>query len=323
MKCGYAMSGSGSRPPQQQPAATVPPKNIVGAQGASSFKCPNCGAPIAPRFGEMVITCEYCGSGVTLGDQGWTSISKQSMLPINYSSKDAMLAKIHEMMDRGLLHRHLQESSNLEEMNMTIVPYWVISVSARTSIVATDTTAPVGTIATEAALIGVLGGMGGGRRGGFGGARIGEGMVLGSMMGGMGGMGGGGMKKTYELDFNYNFPVVALKALTDYQPRDYAFSLDQRTLFDVTKLKGFKILNGDVSEDAAKYQAKTLVDQLQAKKAHDQYHMIQQLHTEEDVADSELLYVPVWFARYDHKGNKIIMVLDGNSGSPINSIGLS
>jgi len=23
----------------------------------------NCGAPISPKFGEMVITCEYCGSG--------------------------------------------------------------------------------------------------------------------------------------------------------------------------------------------------------------------------------------------------------------------
>jgi len=316
LKCGFAIAA----PSGSQQVASAPPKNIVGAQGATSFKCPNCGAPIAPRFGEMVITCEYCGSGVTLGNQGWTSISKQSMLPINFQSKDAIIGKIRDLMDRGLLHRHLQENSNLEEINVTVVPYWVISVSARTSIVATDTTAQVGTIATEAALIGVLGGLGGGRRGFGGGGGIAEGVVLGSVIGG--GMGGGNMRRNYELDYNYNFPVVALKALTDYQPRDYAFSLDQRMIFDVTKLKGFKILNGDVSEDSAKYQAKTLVDQLQAKKAHDQYHMIQEIHTEEDIADSELLYVPVWFARYDHKGNKIILVLDGNSGSPINSIGL-
>jgi hypothetical protein len=71
-----------------------------------------------------------------------------------------------------------------------------------------------------------------------------------------------------------------------------------------------------------KYQAKTYVDQLQAKKAHEQYHMIQQIHTDIDTADGELLHVPVWFIRYDHKGSKIILVFDANSGQPINSIGL-
>ena len=34
------------------------------------------------------------------------------------------------------------------------------------------------------------------------------------------------------MDMNYNFPVIALKALTDYQPKDYQFNLDGRELFD-------------------------------------------------------------------------------------------
>jgi hypothetical protein len=29
-----------------------------------------------------------------------------------------------------------------------------------------------------------------------------------------------------------------------------------------------------------------------------------------------------WFARYDHKGNNIALVIDGNSGALINSIGI-
>jgi hypothetical protein len=52
------------------------------------------------------------------------------------------------------------------------------------------------------------------------------------------------------------------------------------------------------------------------------YHMIQQMSSEEDVSDAELLHVPIWFARYDHKGNKIILVVDGNSGNVINRMGL-
>jgi hypothetical protein len=117
--------------------------------------------------------------------------------------------------------------------------------------------------------------------------------------------------------------VVALKDLTEYQPRDYAFNLAGRQLFDIAKLpKGVKVLNGDISEDSAKSQAKTLVDQLQSQKAHAKFHMIQQIRTDSDVGDVELLHVPIWFARYDHKGKKIALVIDGNSGTVINSMGL-
>lgn len=315
MKCGAQIKA------QSQTAQPSSGSQVLAAHNATSLKCPNCGAPITPKFGEMVITCEYCGSGVTLGNSGWTSIDKQSMLPLKFQTKDEIMARTKELMDRGLLHRHLQESSTLEEATLSIVPYWIISTSARTSVVATDAAVEVGTVATTAALFGVMaGGFGNQRGGGFGGGLL-EGAVLGSVMGG--GMGGGGAKKTYEMDQNYSYPVVALKALTEYQPKDYQFALDERTIFDVGKEpKGVKILNGDVSEDAAKYEAKTLVDQLQSQKAHQQHHMIQSIHTDVDVSDSELMYVPVWFVRFDHKGKKIVLVMDANSGAPVNSIGL-
>ena len=124
------------------------------------------------------------------------------------------------------------------------------------------------------------------------------------------------------MDNDYNYPVVALKALTEYQPKDYQFNLAERTLFDATRVKGVKVLNGDVGEDTAKYQAKTMVDQLQSEKAHAAHHMIQQMQTESDLGEAELLHAPVWFARYDHKGRKIVLVVDGNSSGVINSIGL-
>jgi hypothetical protein len=221
-------------------------------------------------------------------------------------------------MDRGLLHRHLQESSTLEEMNLSFIPYWIVSVSARTTIVASDMAVQAGEIATTVALAGIMGSMMGGRRRGLAGP-----LLTGAMLGTMMGPSQANARKTYQMDNNYNFPIVALKALTEHQPRNYQFNLDERTLFDVSKVpKGIKILNGDVGEEAAKYQAKALIDQLQSEKAHAQYHMIQQLNTDLDLADSELLYAPIWFARYDYKGKKIALVIDGNSGGVINSIGL-
>jgi len=317
-RCGASQSSQAKM--TQQSGGYANPVQVLAPSTATSLKCPSCGAPIAPKFGEMIITCEYCGSSVTLGSSGWANIQKQTMLPLRIQSTDDISARVRSMMDTGLLHRHLQESSNLEEMNLSVVPYWLVAASARTSLIATDMLAEGATVATTAALFGVMAGMGGGRRGGFGGPLL-TGAVLGSMMGG--GIGGGGQRRAMQMDDNYNFPIVALKALTSYQPHDYQFSLQDRTLFDISQYpKGVKVLNGDISEDSAKYQAKTLVDELQSQKAHAKYHMIQQIQSQVDVSDTELLHVPIWFVRYDHKGNKIVLVIDGNSGSAINSIGL-
>ncbi len=333
---GAGQSGGGAASQKSAP--------VIAPTGATSLKCPNCGAPISPKFGEMVITCEYCGTGVTLGADGWTNIQKQTMLDLKVSTVDQVNAIITPLMDKGLLHRHLHEDSTQEEMSLSYIPYWIVSVSARTTVVATNQAAQLGQTATTAALMGViLGGMGGGfggggRGGGFGGRRAVDNLpgigIIGALGGafalsnfmafgmGMGGY-GGGMRKSEQMDANYNFPVVALKALLEYQPKDYAFNLEGRQLFDVAKIpKGAKVLNGDISEDAAKSQAKTLVDQLQSEKAHAKYHMIQQIHTDSDIGDVELLHAPVWFARYDHKGKKIVLVIDANSGGIINSIGL-
>ncbi len=344
LKCGTDIAAFKNTKNDKNESSTKVP--VIAPAESKSLNCPSCNAPITPKFGEMIISCEYCGSTVALSNEGWKSIQKQTMLPIKLSDEAQVKAMVHDLMDKGILRRHLQENSKLEEMNLSLIPYWIVSVSARTSIVASDMTAQAGQIATTAALAGMMGaamgrGMGGGMGGGFGrgmGGGFGGGrrslsgmgggsfaapMVMGAMYGpGMGGR-GGSTKKAQELDNNYNFPIVALKAFNEYQPKDYQFPLKDRTFFDVGKLpKGIKILNGDIGEEAAKYQAKTLVDQLQSEKAHAQYHMIQQMHTQIDTSDIELLRVPIWFVRYDHEGKKITLIIDGNSGGVINSVGL-
>ena len=321
IKCGAKQEAAPVQ--QEQPVEQV----SSPSQGVTEIKCPSCGAPIAPKFGEMVITCEYCGSSITLENKGWKNIAKHTMLPISLIDKDDVTAKLKKMMDKGLFHRHLQETSTLEEINLSMVPYWIVPVAARTNLIATDIAAEVGNIATTAALMGVMGGamgggFGGGRRGGMGVGMM-DGMLMGSMLGGGGMMGSANTKKAYTIDENYNCPVIALKALTMYQPHDYEFALDGRVDFDPKKIpKSIKILNGDINEDAAKNQAKTIADKLQTDRAHSKYHMIQQMQTQLDVSSGELLHAPIWFAKYDHKGKKIILVIDANSGAAINSIGL-
>lgn len=299
----------------------TPPSN--SSPETKELKCPSCGAPITPKFGEMVITCEYCGGSVSLENKGWQNVVKHSMLSITILGKDQITSLLHKMMDKGLLHRHLQESSVLEELDLSMIPYWIMPVTAKTNLIATDIAVEIGSIAATAAMAGMMGGAlgGGSRRGGFGGGMM-DGMLFGTMMGG-GGMMSNNATKAYMVDESYNCPVVAVKSLSAYQPHGYEFSLDQKTDFDSKKIpKSIKILNGDINEDSAKNQAKNIVDQLQSQKVHAKYHMIRQMETQEEVSSGELLHIPIWFAQYDHKGKKIILIIDANSGNAINSIGL-
>lgn len=292
---------------------------VIADSSITELKCPGCGAPIKPEFGEMVITCEYCGASISLGQGGWRGVQTHTMLPLKIADRDSALNVVKNIMDRGLLRRHLEEESEVEDCSLALVPYWIVPVSARTTYTAVDVYSEVGSTATTAALFGMMGGAFGGRGG------MGTGLLEGTMIGGLmgGGFSGRNSMRAYTLDQNYQYPVVAAKALADYQPSNYQFSLADRKPFDRKKAPdGVKALNGDVGEEAAVYQAKTNVDALQATKVHAQHHMVQNIRTAIDTADPELLHVPVWLLKFDHKGEKIVLVMDGNSGGIINSIGL-
>ena len=101
----------------------------------------------------------------------------------------------------------------------------------------------------------------------------------------------------------YQYPIVAVKAMSAYQPKDYQFSLTERTLFDKKAIpQGTPVLNGDLGEDAAQHAARAYVQQLQSEAAHKKHSMVSNLRCEVDVTDGELLHVPVWYFQFEHKG---------------------
>src|SRR2546425_12271009 len=85
-KCGARTNSSVQNSQTQSNSASVAATQILAPSNAQSLKCPRCAPPIAPKFGEMIITCEYCGSSITLGSGGWSNIQKQTMLPLRYNS---------------------------------------------------------------------------------------------------------------------------------------------------------------------------------------------------------------------------------------------
>ncbi len=305
--------GAGSKATVQQAAVIAEPSVI-------ELKCPGCGAPIKPEFGEMVISCEYCGTSVALQNMGWRNVTKHTMMPLMLQSRDQALSEMREELNRGIFRIRIAERSTIEEMNLRYVPYWIVPVSARTNYTAEDVAVEVGKVAATAAIIGLAsGGMSGGRNRSGRGLGIGQGLLGGAMIGSM--MGGGQNIRSYTINKNYNYPVVAVKALTQYQPREYSFDLSKRAEFEESKLpKGVNVLNGDIGMDAAKYEAKTNVDQLQATLAHSEHHMVRSIETECDVSDPELMHVPNWFAKFRYKKESTVVIVDATTGKVINRV---
>jgi zinc-ribbon domain len=307
-KCGQPIGAAGGGAPAAAPAAASGGATIAAA-GVQEMKCPSCGAPIKPVFGEMVITCDYCGGSVTLGGAGWKEIQKHTMLPLKVPDQAAAIATVRAAVDAGFFHRHDFEESKVTEAKLSYVPFWVMPVSASTTYqyqaAAASIGGTVGTIAAAELLGGVLGG---GRGGGLTVVPIMAGPVV-------------NPTRSETISGQFEFPVIAVKSMGAYQPKDYQFPLAERSLFDKKSVPtGTPVLNGDLGEDAAKGSAKAFVEQLQSEAAHKKHSMVSKLETKTDISEGELLHVPIWYFQLEHKGRKTITLIDGSAGRVIHTV---
>ncbi len=301
-KCGKPMTAPSGTPAPQSRSGSTDPKNLV---------CHSCGAPLKPMAGETIVTCEYCGSSVALSGDGWKDIKTHTMLlPKVFDEKEA-LEVCRGWMDQGFLHHHDFEESHLVEGKLSLVPYWIVPASAATHYTYEDVameSAKIGGSIAAAALVGGM--LSGGNRGGGG-------FIVAPMFIG----GGGSSRRAAEIAGQYEYPVVAVQGLQSYQPRDYQFDLLARVPFEKRKVpSGYPILNGDISEDSAKYMAKNYIVAVQGEKAHKAHRMVQSLQTDVNVQDGELMHAPIWYFTFDKKGQKSILLVDGNRMQILNSV---
>ncbi|MCI4331946.1 MAG: zinc ribbon domain-containing protein [Thermoplasmata archaeon] len=305
--CGNATVAMASPPPP--PAAPTPPSSSGGSGAPESLNCPKCGAPLHPVFGEMVISCDYCGASVTLGGAGWKQISKHSMLAPKVTSADQALAIVHPYLDVGFMHRNAFEESKIVEQKLSFVPFWVVPVSATTNYVYTDVAVAAGGTAASVGAAVLLGSALGGRRGGFTPIPIFMGSPVNS-------------SRQDTIVGTYDYPVVAVMGMSAYQPKNYEFGLTERSFFDKKMVPaGAPILNGDLGEEAAQHSARSFVTQLQAEEAHKRHRMVSQLSCQCEVSEAELLHVPIWYFLLDRKGAKAMILVDAHGGRVIQTVG--
>jgi hypothetical protein len=274
-------------PPPPPAAAPTPPKDL---------RCPSCGAPLQPEFGDSVISCQYCGGTVSLAGTGWKAVNRHTMLLPQLNDPEAALKIVRSVLNTGMFHGSRFEDSKISEQKLQLVPYWIVPSSATTNYTYQDmVTAGAATVGSAA---------------------------IGSLVGSF--FGGGGTTvmsspsvnatRQDQVTGSYQFPIVAVKGYAQYQPRNYQFNLDSRKLYKKDDLPaGLPVLNGDLGEEAAQQAARAYVTQVQAEAAHKKHRMVNALQTQVECGDPELVHVPIWYFALDHKGQKMVVLVDANS----------
>jgi hypothetical protein len=99
---------------------------------AQNIRCSHCGAPVEFKPGEIIATCKYCGF-TTLVETGKAFNFEHSIL-LNKFDEAQIEEPIRSWMRSGFLKpSDLAKKSKIMEKNLVYLPFWVVSVEAKTS----------------------------------------------------------------------------------------------------------------------------------------------------------------------------------------------
>jgi hypothetical protein len=120
--------------------------------------------------------------------------------------------------------------------------------------------------------------------------------------------------KEGQIQKEYNWLVLARSA-TVFPTREYDVPLAGKIPYDFRKIEGFaKLLNSEIDRDQALEIARQQID------AHHRFIIQQDIDkvieatTVTTLKQMVYLHAPIWFIKYEYKGNLYQMIVDGASG---------
>ena len=281
--------------PQNRGAEKVSAQETKKDEILKEMKCPNCGAPLNPQPGEAMVVCPYCGTSITLGSLGWSQVHRHYILDIKVPLKDQAIGIVRSYLDRSILHRHLFEKSELKNVQLSYVPYWIIDAGY---------TAQYKYKREEV------------QPGGF----------VGVQMGGRGGIAGPTVQMRTVIESGTDvgtvkYPVIAIENLNLYQPPDYIFNLaNARNITPQDSSNPVKMLNGTMSMEKARVEGKVRIQQWEIRRLQRMVHGFLSADINIEIADVYLVHIPVWYVELLHKDGKIILLLDGHTGAVMEEV---
>lgn len=98
---------------------------------ASGFKCHNCGAPLSLMAGEVIITCEYCGTDFNVASDKKFFL-EHSIIPSRLEDK-GVKGVIKSWMSTGALKpSNFYKASRIDDTSLVFLPFYVVHLNVTT-----------------------------------------------------------------------------------------------------------------------------------------------------------------------------------------------
>lgn len=121
--------------------------------------------------------------------------------------------------------------------------------------------------------------------------------------------------KEGEIKKDYNWLVLA-RAAAGFPTREYDVPLAGKIPYDFRKIEGFaKVLNSEMEREKALGLANQQIEDHHRFLLQQDVDRIIEISTTLDLKQMVYLHAPVWFIKYQYKGNLYQLIIDGATGS--------
>ena len=95
-----------------------------------TINCKGCGAPLPIKAGEIVITCEYCGSSANISSGAVLTLD-HSIIPSSLDEK-AIIERVRRWMGDGPLKpSNLQSKADITDKALVFLPFYIVHTNVR------------------------------------------------------------------------------------------------------------------------------------------------------------------------------------------------
>jgi hypothetical protein len=116
------------------------------------------------------------------------------------------------------------------------------------------------------------------------------------------------------IEKEYNWLVLAREA-TEFPTREYDVPLEGKIPYDFRKIEGFaKILNSEIEREEALELAEQQIEAHHRFLLQKDVDKIIDIKSEFNVKQMVYLHAPIWFIKYEYKGNTYNLIIDGATG---------
>jgi hypothetical protein len=123
--------------------------------------------------------------------------------------------------------------------------------------------------------------------------------------------------KEGKIEKEYNWLVLAREA-AGFPTRAYDVPLEGKIPYDFRKIEGFaKVLNSEIARDEALELAKQQIEAHHRFLLQQDVDKIVEMKTDFNVKQAVYLHAPIWFIKYDYRGESYQLLIDGATGTAI------